>query len=109
VSAHQLTRGQARRIVVRAQLLDADRPGDVVEVAEQLAYIKIDPTAVIAPCEHTVLWSRIGWSYEPGQLRKAVEDDRLLFEFEGTFRPMSLLPLLRPGMRRWPQRESSRR
>ena len=105
---YTLTLDQARRIAVRAQLLDAARPGDVVEVAEQLGAIKIDPTTTIAPCEHTVLWSRIGWSYEPAQLTKAVEMDRLLFEFEGAFRPISLLPLLRPGMRRWPQRESSR-
>lgn len=105
---HQLTLDQARRIIVRAQLLDADRPGDVVEVAEQLGAVKIDPTATIAPCEHTVLWSRIGWSYEAGQLRKAVETDRQLFEFDGTFRPVSLLPLMLPAMRRWPQRESSR-
>lgn len=96
--SHQLTKDEARRIVVRAALLDADRPGDVVEVAEQLGYIKIDPTAVIAPCEHTVAWSRIGWSYEPGQLKKAVEDDRLLFEFDGAFRPASLLPAMLPGM-----------
>jgi hypothetical protein len=34
-----------------------------------------------------VLWSRIGWSYEAGQLTKAVEIDRLLFEFDGAFRP----------------------
>lgn len=105
---HRLTRDEARRIAVRAQLLDAERPGDVVEVAEQLGYIKIDPTATIAPCEQTVLWSRIGWSYEAGQLQKAVEIDRLLFEYEGAFRPRSLLPLLLPGMRRWPTRESSR-
>jgi uncharacterized protein YcaQ len=105
---HQLTRDQARRIAVRAQLLDAARPGDVVEVAEQLGYIKIDPTATIAPCEHTVLWSRIGWSYESGQLQKAVELDRLLFEFDGAFRPVSLLPMMLPAMRRWPRRESSR-
>ena len=105
---HHLTRDQARRIVVRAQLLDADRPGDVVEVAEQLGYVKIDPTATIAPAEHTVLWSRIGWSYETGQLTKAVEIDRLLFEFDGAFRPTSLLPLLLPAMRRWPRRESTR-
>ncbi len=108
MTPHRLTRDEARRIVVRAQLLDAARPGDVVEVAEQLGYIKIDPTATIAPCEHTVLWSRIGWSYETGQLQKAVEIDRLLFEFDGTFRPMTLLPLIRPAMRHWPQRESSR-
>jgi uncharacterized protein len=103
---HELTRDQARRIVVRAQLLDAQRPGDVVEVAEQLTYIKIDPTATIAPCEHTVLWSRIGWSYEAGQLRKAVEQDRLLFEFDGAFRPVSMLPLVLPAAR--PRRESTR-
>jgi uncharacterized protein YcaQ len=106
---HHLTREQARRLVVRAQLLDARRPGDVNEVAEQLCYIKIDPTATIAPCEDTVLWSRIGWSYESGQLRKAVEQDRLLFEFEGAFRPISLLPLMLPGMREWPTRESSKK
>ena len=105
---HRLTRDEARRIAVRAQLLDADRPGDVVEVAEQLRYIKIDPTATIAPCEHTILWSRIGWSYEAGQLQKAVEIDRLLFEFDGAFRPMSVLPLMLPAMREWPTRESSR-
>lgn len=104
----ELTRDQARRIVVRAQLLDASRPGDIVEVAEQLGYVKIDPTATIAPCEHTVLWSRIGWSYEAGQLTKAFELDRLLFEFDGAFRPLSLLPLMLPAMRRWPRRESSR-
>ena len=50
---HRLTRDEARRIAVRAQLLDADRPGDVVEVAEQLGSIKIDPTATIAPAEQT--------------------------------------------------------
>jgi uncharacterized protein YcaQ len=105
---HVLTPDQALRIIVRAQLLDADRPGDVVEVAEQLGNIKIDPTATIAPCEDTVLFSRIGWSYEHGQLQKAAEIDRQLFEFGGTFRPMSLLPLMLPEMRRWPQRESSR-
>lgn len=104
---HELTRDEARRIIVRAQLLDADRPGDVVEVAEQLGDIKIDPTATIAPCEHTVLWSRIGWSYEPGQLTKAVEVDRLLFEYDASFRPMSLLPLMLPAMRGRPLREST--
>jgi hypothetical protein len=104
---HQLTRDQARRIVVRAQLLDADRPGDVVEVAEELGAIKIDPTATIAPAEHTILWSRIGSAFDPIQLSKAVELDRLLFEFDGAFRPVSLLPLMLPAMKRWPRRESN--
>lgn len=108
MAVRALTRDEARRAIVRAQLLDADRPVDVVEVAEQLTYIKIDPTATIAPAELTIPWSRIGWSFESGQLRKAVEDDRVLFEFDGAFRPISILPLMLPEMRRWPERESSR-
>ena len=105
---HQLTRDQARRIVVRAQLLDADRPSDVVEVAEQLGQIKIDPTNTIAPAEHTILWSRIGGGYEPHQLNQAVEHDLTLFEHVGTYKPISLLPLMLPGMRREPTREKHR-
>ena len=105
---HRLTRDDARRIAIRAQLLDALRPGDVIEVAEQIGAVKIDPTATIAPAEHTILWSRIGDGYEPSQLFKAVEMDRLLFEFDGAFRPVSLLPLMLPSMRRWPRRESTR-
>ena len=101
---HRLTLDQARRIAVGAQLLDANRPGDVVGVAEHLGAIKIDPTATIAPAENTILWSRIGATYEPSQLTKAVEQDHLLFEFDGAFRPISLLPLMLPAMRRWPQR-----
>lgn len=100
---HELTRDEARQIIVRAQLLDADRPGDVVEVAEQLGYVKIDPTSVIAPCEHHMPWSRIGWSYEQGQLSKAAYDDRLLFEFDGTYRLVSHLPAMLPAMRREPR------
>ena len=105
---HKLTLDQARRIAVGAQLLDANRPGDVVGVAEQLGAIKIDPTATIAPAENSILWSRIGATYEPSQLTKAVEQDHLLFEFDGAFRPISLLPLMLPAMRRWPQRPKTR-
>lgn len=105
---HTLTLDDARRVSVRAQLLDAERPGNVVEVAEQLGAIKIDPTATIAPAEHTILWSRISAPYEPLQLTKAVETDHLLFEFDGAFRPVSLLPLMLPAMRLWPRRQSTR-
>lgn len=103
----ELSRDEARRIAVRAQYLDADRPGDVVETAEQLGYVKIDPTATIAPAEHTILWSRIGRGYEPVQLSKAVERDRLLFEYDGTYRPTSWLPVMRPRMREAPLRAST--
>jgi uncharacterized protein len=100
MSPHRLTIDEARRIAVRAQLLDAQRPGDPIEVADQLGIVNIDPTAVIAPCEHTMLWSRIGYGYEPGQLVKAVERDRLLVELDGTFRPVAALPALLVDLRR---------
>ena len=104
MAPHRLTLEDARRIAVRAQLLDADRAAHPVEVAEQLGTIKIDPTAVIAPCEHTTLWSRIGFPYESGQLKKAVEQDRLLFELDGAFRPMTLLPAKLVELRHWTSR-----
>lgn len=105
---HRLTRADARRIIVRAALLDGERPGDIVEVAEQLGQIKIDPTTVIAPAEDAIPWARIGWSYEPAQRTKATEIDRLVFEFDGALRPISMLPLMLPAMREWPTRAEPR-
>lgn len=106
--AHRLSRDDARRLAVRAALLDAERPGDVVEVAEQLLKIKIDPTATILTSEHAMLWARIGWSYDHPQLSKAVEIDRLLFEYDGTFRPISALPAMLPIMRTQPRYAKAR-
>lgn len=94
-TAVTLTRDEARRLIVRAQLLDAARPGDLIETLEQVGTVKIDPTATIATAEHTALWSRIGDGYEPGQLRKAVDDDRLLYEYAATIRSASMMSLLR--------------
>ncbi|WP_236967071.1 DNA glycosylase AlkZ-like family protein [Microbacterium aurantiacum] len=96
---HRLSRDDARRLAVRAQLLDAERPGDLVEVIEQLGSIKIDPTALIAPAEQLIPWTRIGRAYEQGHLRKAVETDRTVFEFDGSFHAASLLPAMVSLMR----------
>jgi uncharacterized protein YcaQ len=49
---HRLTKAQARRIAVRAQLLDARRPTDLLTVVRQLTLLQIDPTAAIAPNAH---------------------------------------------------------
>jgi uncharacterized protein YcaQ len=77
---HRLSKDEARRIAVQAQLLDAPRPTDLVGVVERLTILQIDPTAAIAPSADLVLWSRLGSAYQPADLVKAVEADRTLVE-----------------------------
>jgi uncharacterized protein len=89
----RLTKRQARRIAVRAQLLDAPRPKDLLAVVERLTLLQVDPTAAIAPNADLVAWSRIGRSYRPEQLTQALEVDRSLFELNALIRPMSDLGL----------------
>src|SRR6266540_4255210 len=78
----ELTREQARRAAVRAQLLTADRPADLVQMVDQLTLLQLDPTAAIAPSADLVAWSRLGSSYKPEQLKQALEQDRTLLEVQ---------------------------
>ncbi len=86
---HRLTKEEARRIAVRAQLLDAPRPTELLTVVQHLTLLQIDPTAAIAPSADLVLWSRLGSAYQPAQLKQALEEDGTLFEFDALVRPMS--------------------
>src|SRR5436309_481602 len=86
---HRLTKAQARRIAVRAQLLDAPRPTDLLTVVRRLTLLQIDPTAAIAPSADLVAWSRLGSAYQPAELKRALEQDRTLFEHNALVRPMS--------------------
>ncbi len=70
---HRLTKAQARRIAVRAQLLDAPRPTDLLTVVQGLTLLQIDPTAAIAPSADLVAWSRLGSAYQPAHLRRSIE------------------------------------
>ncbi len=79
---------QARRIAVRAQLLDAYRPESLVATVDQLTLLQIDPTAAIAPNVDLVAWSRLGDAYEPSDLRFALEQERSLAELGSYVRAM---------------------
>jgi uncharacterized protein YcaQ len=105
---HRLTKAQARRIAVRAQLLDASRPTDLVAVVRQLTLLQIDPTAAIAPSADLVAWSRLGSAYQPEHLKQAVERDRTLFELDALVRPMSDLGLHLAGAADSPHYPKSR-
>jgi uncharacterized protein YcaQ len=105
---HELTKEQARRIAIRAQLLDAPRPTDLLAVVHRLTLLQIDPTAAIAPSADLVAWSRLGSTYRPDDLKRALEDDRSLFELDALVRPMGDLGLLLAGADAWPHYERTR-
>ena len=108
MSAHRLTKADARRIAICAQLLDARRPTDLVEVVQQLTLLQIDPTAAIAPSADLVAWSRLGSAYQPAHLKEALEQDRTLFEHNALIRPMSDVGLCLAGAADWPSRDGPR-
>ena len=103
MAAHRLELAEARRIAVRAQLLDAQRPTDLLDVVERLTLLQIDPTAAVAPSADLVLWSRLGPEYRPAELQQALEIDRSLFEFNGVVRPMRDIGLYLADMAVWPK------
>lgn len=108
MEAHELTREQARRIAVRAQRLDAERPTDLVELVKWLGLLQIDPTAAIAPNADLVAWSRLGSSYQPDHLTTALEEERTLFEFNALVRPIEDLPLFLADMEGRPRSKEGR-
>ncbi|HSS81087.1 MAG TPA: crosslink repair DNA glycosylase YcaQ family protein, partial [Gaiellaceae bacterium] len=105
---HELTKAQARRIAVRAQLLDAPRPTGLLEVVQRLTLVQIDPTAAIAPNADLVLWSRLGSSYRPEDLKRALEEERTLFELDALIRPVGDLALYLAGADERPSYEHTR-
>lgn len=105
MAVHKLSKRDARRIAVRAQLLSADRPTDLVQTVEHLTLLQIDPTAAIAPAVDLVCWTRLGSGYHPDQMREALEIDRDLFEHGGVIRPMSHVGVCLAEAAAWPKYE----
>jgi uncharacterized protein len=103
VTVHELSRADARRIALRAQLLDRSRPADLHDVVRRLTLLQIDPTAAIAPNADLVAWSRLGSSYSPADLRTAL-GNRTLLELRAMIRPSEDLALYRADMASWPGR-----
>lgn len=97
---HQLSRIDARRIAVQAQLLDDRRPTGLVELVRQLTLLQIDPTSAIAPNADLVAWSRIGSTYSPAHLDTALAN-RTLIELRAMIRPSEDLALYRADMADW--------
>jgi uncharacterized protein len=108
VNLPRLTKAQARRVAIRAQLLDARRPTDLLEVVSHLTFLQLDPTAAIAPSADLVAWTRLGDAYAPAHLTRALERDRSLYEVRAYVRPMADLGLYRAAMAAWPSVDGQR-
>ena len=102
MAVHHLSKTEARQIAVRAQLLDAERPTDLLKVVSHLTLLQLDPTAAIAPSADLVAWTRLGDSYRPEQLTQALEEDRTLYEVRAIIRPAADLGLQLAAMAAWP-------
>lgn len=101
MSVHELSRSEARRIAVRAQLLDSSRPAELLDVVQRLTLLQSDSTTVVAPSADLVAWSRLGLSYHPDESSAAIQDRRLV-DLRGMIRPGEDVALYRAEMAEWP-------
>ena len=98
---HQLSRADARRIAVRAQLLHADRPTDLLDLVRHLTVLQVEPTAAIAPSAEVVCWSRLGAAFDRADLEAAIATGALV-ELRSMLRPAADIALFRAEMAAWP-------
>jgi uncharacterized protein YcaQ len=98
---HELSRGDARRIAVLAQLLSAHRPSSFESMVDHLTFLQAEPTAAVAPSAQVVTWSRLGERCRPTDVDDAVAVGSLI-ELHSMLRPAADLKLYRAEMAAWP-------
>ena len=94
---NEVSPAEARRIAVRAQLLDGSAT-DVLSTVRHLGRLQIDPISTVAPPQYLVLWSRLG-PYDRAELDRLLWDEKKLFEWNAFIYPIEDLPLIRARMR----------
>ena len=97
---------EARRIAVRAQLLDGSAKR-VLDTVRRLGFLQIDTVSTVAPPQHLVLSSRLGSEYSRRELDRLCWKTRKLVEVDAFIHPIEDLPLLVARMRR--RREATAR
>ena len=93
-----VTSEEARRIAVRAQLLDGSATS-VLDTVRKLGFLQMDPIATVARPQELVLFSRLG-PFDPAVLDRLLWKERKLFEFDAYIYPIEDLPLQKARMAR---------
>jgi uncharacterized protein len=101
VAVHELSRTDARRIAVCAQLLEGAGNADLLDTVRHLTFLQDDLTAAVAPSAELVAWSRMGSVLPRNAVRDAV-DEQVLIDLHGLLRPADDLALYRAQMAEWP-------
>jgi hypothetical protein len=100
-TVHRLSRQDARRVAVRAQLLTSQRPADLLAVVRRLTVLQLDPVSAVAPSADLVAWSRLGAAYRPDHLKAAIADQSVI-ELRAFLRPAEDIAAYRAEMAAWP-------
>jgi uncharacterized protein YcaQ len=98
LSRRVVTPEQARRIAVRAQLLDGSAKS-VLDTVRRLGFLQMDPIATVARPQELVLFSRLG-GFDRATLDRLLWKERKLFEYDAFIYPIEDLPLQKARMAR---------
>jgi hypothetical protein len=102
VSELEISQRAARRLVIDAQLLGAERHGPdrsgILATVDRLLWLQLDPTSVVARSHLLVLWSRLG-RYDPADVARLIYKDQRLFEWRAFVYPTRHLPFYLLAMR----------
>ena len=96
MTARAVSPEEARRVAVRAQLLDG-KATDVLDTIRQLGFLQLDPIATVARPQELVLFSRLG-PFDVGELDRLLWAKRKLFEYDAFVYPIEDLPLQKARM-----------
>src|SRR2546426_7254444 len=102
----------ARRLVIDAQLLGAERQTPdrrgILATVDRIMWLQLDPTSAVARSHFLVLWSRLG-QYEREDVARLIYKDQRLFEWRAFVYPTRHLPFYLLAMRSKSEKYTYRR
>ena len=108
----EISRRAARRLVIDAQLLGAERQSadrrGILATVDRIIWLQLDPTSAVARSHFLVLWSRLG-QYDREEVARLIYREQRLFEWRAFVYPTRHLPFYRLAMRSKSEKYTYRR